>query len=174
MTNSRPATVCALTLFLASTGALAGGPTSAQAQPPAGGVAAAITVTGCLERWSATAAGSTTDPATTEPPAGVEFVLRSAEDPPGTGTAGDAPEAAPRRYLLLAGPELNLAAHQRHTVRVHGAIAPQPTAGASPADQAVEPSARETNLPERAEPAAYRLNLIQVDSLTMISTECRG
>jgi hypothetical protein len=57
-------------------------------------------------------------------------------------------------------------------VKVVGSIAPQPSEGASAVDRAVDPSRAETNLPEQPASEAYRTNLIEVSSLTMVSRSC--
>ena len=76
------------------------------------------------------------------------------------------------RYLLLPQRTLNLAAHLGHRVRIDGTIAPQPTEGATLADNLSNPAARETNLPEGPESKSYRDNVIDVASLTMVAPAC--
>lgn len=151
-------------------------PTASRAQTPSPkpetGAVASVTVTGCLERWSAAKPDGASDPAADAPPAGAEYMLTSQDPDPASRAAASGPESK-KRYLLLDNPKVDYAAHLRHTVTVVGTITPQPTPGASAEDRAIDPSTRETNLPLRPEPAAYRLNLVEVSSLKMVSNECR-
>jgi hypothetical protein len=143
-------------------------PQAAQAKT---GVVATVTATGCVERWTPQPGDTTT-----KPPDGVQFILTHIEGKTASATTAGAPatEKTPpaAHYLLLPQPSLNLAAHVNHRVRVDGTIAPQPTEGASPADVAINPAARETNLPEAPESKSYRDNLIDVKSLTMVAGTC--
>ena len=132
---------------------------------------ATVTATGCLERWAPTP-GDTAGKA----PDGVQFVLTGIEGltasatSAGVGTSEKTPPAA--RYLLLPQPSMNLAAHLNHRVKIDGTIAPQPSEGASLADNLSNPAARETNLPEGGESKSYRDNLIELSSLTMVAGSC--
>lgn len=143
----------------------------AQPATPSTGVVATVTATGCVERWSPEA-GETA----TKAPDGVEYVLTHIEGRTASATTAGAPtpERTPpaARYLLLSEPKLNLGAHVNHRVRIDGTVAPQPTQGASLADNLTNPAARETNLPEGPEPKSYRDNLIDVSSLTMVAPAC--
>lgn len=151
--------------------------TTAQAQQPPQaaqaktGVVATVSATGCVERWTAQPGDTTT-----RPPDGVQFVLTHIDGKTASATTAGAPpiEKTPpaAQYLLLPQPSLNLAAHVNHRVRIDGTIAPQPSEGASPADAAINPAARETNLPEHGESKSYRDNLIDVKSLTMVAATC--
>ena len=140
------------------------------------GVVASITVTGCLEKWSSAAPPSPTGAPTEKAPAGAEYVLTHVEGQTESATAaggGKTEQANPQtRYLLLPSPAMDFSAHVNHRVKVAGTIAPQPSEGASPADRAINPSASETNLPERPESRAYQTNLLEVSSLTMVSRSC--
>jgi hypothetical protein len=91
-----------------------------------------------------------------------------------TASGGGSPDRTEpeTRYLLLASKTVDYETHLRHKVRIVGTIAPQPTEGASPTDRVVEPSTRETNLPAGPESRAYRTNLLEVASLTMVSRSC--
>jgi hypothetical protein len=86
-----------------------------------------------------------------------------------------APHTAPtpQRYLLLESTAVDYAAHVNHRVRIGGTIAPQPSTGASLAQQIVDPSTRETNLPAKAETASYDGTLVDVSTLTMIAPTCK-
>jgi len=153
-----------------------GTPQPSQAGKPVAGVVASVTVTGCLERWSTAAPPSPTGAPTEKAPAGAEYVLTQVEGHTESATAaggGKTGQADPKaRYLLLPSPSMDLSAHLNHKVKVAGTIAPQPSEGASPADRAINPSASETNLPERPESSAYQTNLLEVSSLTMVSPNC--
>ncbi len=166
-----PAALLALGLALlpADTAESSAQSSSPQPKPETGSVAS-ITVTGCLERWAPAVPDGASDPSAERPPAGAEFVLTSRERE--TGAAGDAGIASAKRYLLLANPGVNYAAHLRHTVKVVGTITPQPAPGASPEDRAIDPGARETNLPQRPGPESYRMNLVEVSSLEMVAEKC--
>lgn len=143
---------------------------SAQPTAPKAGVVATVSATGCLEKW--TPAASDTGKA----PDGVQFVLSRIDGHTASATSADAgktektPPAA--RYLLLSQPAQNLAAHLNHRVKIDGTIAPQPTEGASLAENLSNPAARETNLPEGPESKSYRDNLVEVLSLTMVAKSC--
>lgn len=145
----------------------------APAQTSKTGVVATLSVTGCLERW-APDAGSGGD-AAAKPPAGVQFMLTHAQGQSASATSG-APttQAAPSpdRYLLLESKTVDYAAHLNHRVRITGTIAPQPSTGASLAQQIEDPSTRETNLPAKAETASYDGNLVDVSGLTMVARSC--
>jgi hypothetical protein len=134
-------------------------------------VVATVSATGCIERWSPQS-GDTTAKA----PDGVQYVLTRIDGKTlsATSAGGGAPEQTPAaaRYLLLSQPSQNLAAHLNHRVKIDGTIAPQPTEGASLADNLSNPAARETNLPEGPESKSYRDNLVDVSSLTMIANSC--
>ncbi|MEP6783165.1 MAG: hypothetical protein ABI983_05810 [Acidobacteriota bacterium] len=124
-----------------------------------------------MERWSAQAGDTIT-----KAPDGVQFVLTRIDGRTESATAagGGTPEQTPpaSRYLLLPQPALNLAAHLNHRVRIDGTIAPQPTEGASLADNLTNPAARETNLPDGPESKSYRDNVIDVVTLTMVAGSC--
>jgi len=149
----------------------------AQAQQPAQashantGVVATVTATGCVERWSPQP-GDTAG----KPPDGVQFVLTHIDGRTESATAagGGTPEKTPpaARYLLLPQRTLNLASHLAHRVRIDGTIAPQPTEGASLADNLTNPASRETNLPDGPEPKSYQDNVLDVSSLTMVAATC--
>lgn len=137
------------------------------------GVVATLSITGCLERWTPDpAAGG--DPASLKPPAGVQFMLTHAEGQAASATSntGKPQSAPPERYLLLESKTVDYAAHLNHRVRIAGTIAPQPSTGASLAQQIVDPSTRETNLPARPETASYDGNLVDVSALTMVARSC--
>ncbi len=144
-----------------------------QGQQPDAGVVATLSVTGCLERWAPMpAAGG--DPAVVAP-AGVEFMLTQIEGQTvsATSTTSTAqPAAAKERYLLLPAKGMNYAAHLNHRVRIAGTIAPQPSTGASLAQQLTDPGSRETNLPAVPEAASYGGNLVEVSTLTMVARSC--
>ena len=155
---------------------LAGTAMAAQAsgQKSETGVVATLSVTGCLQRWApdSVTAGET---AAAQPPAGVQFMLTDAEGraASATSTAARAQTApTPQRYLLLESKTVDYAAHVNHRVRIGGTIAPQPSTGASLAQQIVDPSTRETNLPAKAETASYDGTLVDVSGLTMIAPTC--
>ena len=137
------------------------------------GVVATLSVTGCLERWAPDPAASAD--AAAKPPAGVLFMLTHAEGQSASATS-ESPSAqtapAPERYLLLESKTVDYAAHLNHRVRIAGTIAPQPSTGASLAQQIVDPATRETNLPEKAETASYSGNLVDVSALTMVAKSC--
>ena len=137
------------------------------------GVVATMTVTGCLERWAPDPAAGA-DPAA-KPPAGVQFMLTHIEGQAASVTSGDGkpqPAARHERYLLLPAKNLNYAAHLSHRVRITGTIAPQPSTGASPAQQLADPASRETNLPARPEAESYDGNLVEVATLSMVAPAC--
>lgn len=137
------------------------------------GVVATLSVTGCLVRWVPDA--SPGGGAAAKPPAGVEFMLTDAQGQSASATSGapaPRPAPAPKRYLLLENKTVDYAAHVNHRVRIAGSIAPQPSTGASLAQQIAEPSTRETNLPAHAETASYDGNLVDVSSLTMVASSC--
>lgn len=138
------------------------------------GVVATLTVTGCLERWTPDPAEAA-DPNGAKPPAGVQFMITNAEGRSASATSGSGttqPPPAPERYLLLASKTVDYAAHVGHRVRISGTIAPQPSTGASLSQQIVDPSTRETNLPEKAETASYGGNLVDVSALSMVDRSC--
>ncbi|MEP7116941.1 MAG: hypothetical protein ABI880_05135 [Acidobacteriota bacterium] len=146
--------------------------TPPEAEKPVAGVVASIVLTGCLERWSDAAmkTGAAADTA----PAGAEFVLTTVDGniTPPAGAAGREKTAPKARYLLLSSPTMNYAQHVNHIVKVVGSIAPQPAEGASVADRIAEPGRAETNLPAGPTSEAYRLNLVEVASLTMVAKTC--
>jgi hypothetical protein len=163
-------TKCCVCVLVAGT-AIAG---QAPAQKSETGVVATLSVTGCLQRWApdAAAAGET---AAAQPPAGVHFMLTDAEGQAAsaTSTSPSAQSAPmPKRYLLLESKAVDYAAHVNHRVQITGTIAPQPSTGASLAQQIVDPSTRETNLPVKAETASYDGTLVDVSALTMMSRTC--
>ena len=137
------------------------------------GVVATLSVIGCLERWAPepTAAG---DAGGAKPPAGVQFMLTHAEGQSASATSNvQATQPAPtERYLLLDSTAIDYAAHVNQRVRISGTIAPQPSTGASLAQQVVDPSTRETNLPAKAETSSYDGNLVDVSALTMVARTC--
>lgn len=158
-------------------GVLSSGTVSTMQQAPTKsdtGVVATLAVTGCLVRWAPDpAAGG--DPAAAKPPAGVEYMLTNAEGQAASTTANTAtPQAAAKqeRYLLLPAKGVNYAAHVNHRVQIVGTIAPQPSTGASPVQQVVDPSSRETNLPARPEAESYDGNLVDVSGLKMVARSC--
>ncbi len=140
------------------------------------GVVASVTLTGCLERWSSEAAPSPTGAPAEKAPAGAEYVLTQVEGQVAPAApSGGAPTAQREqgtRYLLLSSPSTNFASHLNHKVKIVGTIAPQPSEGASPAEQIAEPSRAETNLPAGPPSEAYQINLIEVSSLTMVARTC--
>jgi len=152
----------------------------AQTTPqPAGGrattgVVATVAATGCIERWTSPgdAVGA---PDGEQAPAGVQYVLTQVEGATASATAAGAgkSESTPRqtRYLLLPSPAMDYAPHLHHKVKIAGTIAPQPSEGAAPETRAVDPTSRETNLPDRKS-AAYDDNLLEVASLTMVARSC--
>jgi hypothetical protein len=150
------------------------GAAQSAAQKSDTGVVATLAITGCLERW-APAPGAAADPAAAKPPAGVEFMLSQAKGQAESATSAAAtPQAATRneRYLLLPMKGVDYAAHVNHQVRITGAIAPQPSAGASTAQQIADPSSRETNLPARPEAESYDGSLVDVATFTMVAQSC--
>ncbi|MEO7156257.1 MAG: hypothetical protein ABI039_01770 [Vicinamibacterales bacterium] len=156
---------------------LSGSVTAAQApgqpQPSKTGVVATLSVTGCLVRW---APDSTTNAdAAPKPPAGVQFMLTHGQGLAASATSNaptTQPAPSPDRYLLLESKTIDYAAHLNHRVRIDGTIAPQPSTGASLAQQIEDPSTRETNLPAKAETASYDGNLVDVSTLTMVARSC--
>lgn len=137
------------------------------------GVVATLSVTGCLERWAPD--GTASGDAASTPPAGVHFMLTQAAGQSASATSNSpAPQPAPtpERYLLLDNKSIDYAAHLNHRVRIAGTIAPQPSTGASLAQQLADPSTRETNLPAQAETASYDGNLVDVSALTMVARTC--
>lgn len=137
------------------------------------GVVATLTVTGCLERWAPDA--SATGDAAAKPPAGVQFMLTNAQGQSASATSTSPaaqPAPTPQRFLLLESKAVDYASHAGHRVRIAGTIAPQPSTGASVAQQIADPSTRETNLPARAETASYDGNLVEVSALTMVARTC--
>ena len=156
---------------------LSGIVTAAQAptQKSETGVVATLSVTGCLERWAPDAAAG--GDAAANPPAGVHFVLTQAVGQSASATS-NSPAAqtapTPERYLLLDNTSVDYAAHLNHRVRIAGTIAPQPSTGASLAQQLADPSTRETNLPAKAETASYGGNLVDVSALTMVARTLRA
>jgi hypothetical protein len=146
-----------------------------QGDKPVTGTVATVTATGCLERWVPPPPAPGSDTTADKGPAGVEYVLTRVEGQAAsaTGGTGEPKKTGPEtRYLLMSGPSLNLAPHLNHTVKIAGSIAPQPSEGASPEQQIVEPSSRETNLPAGPTSEAYKDNLVVVTSLTMVSKSC--
>ena len=142
----------------------------APAQKSDAGVVATLSVTGCLERWSADPAA-----AATQPPAGVEYMLTNVEGQTvsATSTTSTPQRAvATERYLLLPAKGVDYASHLHHRVRIAGTIAPQPSTGASLAQQLADPGSRETNLPATPEAKSYGGNLVEVSALTMIARSC--
>lgn len=141
------------------------------------GVVATVSATGCLEAWRSD--DSVASPSVTpreKAPAGAHFMLTRVEGQTAstTGASVGKSEKTPRetRYLLLSSPGLDFTPHLNHKVKIVGTIAPQPSEGASPAERVADPSTRETNLPEGQKSEAYDYNLIEVSSLTMVSTAC--
>jgi hypothetical protein len=151
----------------------AAAPGAPQEPKPETGAVASVTATGCLDRWSAVKPDLGNGAPVERPPAGVQFVLTARDGETPATTPDAARSGTGKRYLLLDNPNVNYAAHLRHTVTVVGTIAPQPAPGASAEDRAIDPSARETNLPQRPEPAAYQMNLVEVASLKMVSADCK-
>jgi hypothetical protein len=146
----------------------------APAQKSDTGVVATLSITGCLERWAPNPAGGG-DPAAAKPPAGVRYMLTQAEGQAASATSNTAapqPAARHERYLLLDAKGVDYAAHVNHRVRIAGTIAPQPSTGASPLQQVIDPSTRETNLPARPEAESYDGNLVDVSALTMVAKSC--
>jgi hypothetical protein len=155
-----------------SLGVLAPQP-SAQQKTPRTGVVATVTATGCVQRWTP----STAD--TTQPddkgPSGVEYVLTDVQGETRSQTAaggGVAERTSPAtRYLLLPDPSLSLRSHLNHRVQIVGTVAPQPSKGASPRDEVIEPSSRETNLPT-TQPESFTDNVVEISKLTMLARKC--
>lgn len=153
---------------------------TSQPQPPRGekataGVVATVAATGCLERLKTDPAASPTD-APPQAPAGVEYVLTRVDGRTASTTAavtGETATAQPEtRYLLLSSPSTDFAPHLNHKVKIVGTIVPQPSEGASPAQQVADPTSRETNLPDGPKSKAYHDNLVEVSSVTMVSRSC--
>lgn len=163
------------TFAFATGAALAAQTTPPRVEKPAAGVVASVTLTGCLQRVPAemSAGGSDERPAM---PAGVTHMLTMADGvavpAPAAGAGGAATAERDRKFLLLASPTLALAPHENHTVKVVGTITPQPAPGATTEEKIAEPSRAETNLPAGPTPEAYRLNLVEVGSITMVSRTC--
>jgi hypothetical protein len=151
-------------------------PPPGQGDKAVAGVVASVTLTGCLERWSSQATASPTGAPTEKAPAGAEFVLTQVDGQTASATAagGGTPTATEqdKQYLLLSSPSIDLPAHLNHKVKIVGTIAPQPSEGASAVDRMIEPSSSETNLPQDRRSEAYRANLIEVSSLTMVARSC--
>ncbi len=146
-----------------------------QTEKPVAGVVATVTLTGCLERWTSEATPSPDGAPPEKAPAGAEFVLTNVAGQTASATAGAAATPARERgarYLLLSSPTMAFAPHLNHTVTVVGSITPQPSEGASAAERIAEPSRSETNLPAGPRSEAYRLNLVEVSKLTMVSATC--
>jgi hypothetical protein len=161
-------TACLACVVLAGTAIAAQAPQKSDT-----GVVATLSVTGCLQRWAPDAAAGET--AAAQPPAGVQFMLTGAEGRTASATStSPASQTAskPQRYLLLESKTVDYAAHVNHRVQIAGTIAPQPSTGASLAQQVVDPSTRETNLPVKAETASYDGTLVDVSALTMMSRTC--
>ncbi len=148
-----------------------------QTEKPVAGVVATVTLTGCLERWSNEATPSPDGAPGAKAPAGAEFVLTNVEGQTASATGAGATSAPTRehdaRYLLLSSPTMAFAPHLNHTVTVVGSITPQPSEGASPAERIADPSRAETNLPAGPRSEAYRLNLVEVAKMTMVSNTCK-
>jgi hypothetical protein len=165
--------VCGPTIACLGALAISTATAAAQSQPATvskTGVVATVSATGCIERW-APQAGDTNVKA----PDGVQFVLTGIDGKTVSATSADgAPGKTPSaaRYLLLSQPSHNVAAHLNHRVKIEGTIAPQPTEGASLADNLSNPASRETNLPEGPESKSYRDNVVDVSSVTMIAKSC--
>ena len=151
-------------------------PPRAQGEKPVAGVVATVTLTGCLERWHADPAAASSDETAAKAPAGAEFMLTNVDGQvapaPAAGGSTTPRQEHDKKYLLLSSPTLNLAAHVNHTVTIAGSITPQPSEGASPAEKIAEPSRAETNLPSGPRSEAYRLNLVEVSTVTMVARSC--
>lgn len=159
-------------------GAQTGQPPAPRAETPAAGVVASVTLTGCLEPFVAESAASPSDESAAQTPAGVKFMLTQANGQatpaPAAGGGGGATAERDQKYLLLSSPTLALAPHVNHTVKVVGTITPQPAPGATAEDKLADPSRAETNLPAGPRPEAYRLNLVEVSTITMVAKTCGG
>jgi hypothetical protein len=166
--TSRPIMICLACMLWSG---IAGG--QGRSQKSDAGVVATLSVTGCLVRWAPDVSGG--GAASAKPPAGVEFMLTDAQGQSASATSASPaaqPAPAPKRYLLLENKTVDYAAHVNHRVRIAGSIAPQPSTGASLAQQIVDPSTRETNLPAQAETVSYDGNLVDVSALTMVARSC--
>ena len=146
------------------------------APPTVPAVAATVTATGCVERWRADSTAAPAGAAADKGPAGVAYMLTHVQgetQSAGAASAGKAEATAPQtRYLLLPDSKVDFAAHLNHRVKITGSIAPQPSAGASLADAVADPTTRETNLPADSKSEAYRDNLVEVSTLTMVGRAC--
>lgn len=132
--------------------------TTRQSDPPT------VTVTGCLKAWDA----SLTPPAGT--PAGAaagRFLLTNLEPTPPAPTAPgkviDDPPPPNTQYVVTAEPDVNLAAHVNHKVRIEGRVAMQDAAAAT-----AQPSAGRAATPSRAD----RWTALTATSITMVASTC--
>ena len=151
---------CAMTMTLSAQSNPPGGaqtpPTSPAERPSAS--ASKVTVTGCLEKASA----SSTSPTGTAGTAGTamdttKFVLNSVT-PSATGTAGTAGTATPSASSYkLDGDDAKLSPHVGHKVEITGSIDDKPS------------SARSETSPAAAAPAAPKL---KVEAVKMIAGTC--
>ena len=121
---------------------------------------ATLTVTGCLKAWDASVAPS--DPALAGAAAG-RFLFTNIQ-PPARGTAepGRVPPAN-TQYVVTSEPDVNLAAHVNHTVRIEGTVAVS--------DAAANPAQGHTG---RSASNADRWAGLKATSLTMVSSACTG
>ena len=125
---------------------------------------ATLTVTGCLKAWDASVAPS--DPALAGAAAG-RFLLTNIQPPaPGTAEPGTVSRVAPpanTQYVVTSEPDVNLAAHVNHTVRIEGTVAVS--------DAAANPAQGHTG---RSASNADRWAGLKATSLTMVSSACTG
>ena len=152
---------CALTMGLAAQTPPAGGsqqPPAPGAQRPAASSADKVTVTGCLEKASASAAPTGTSGAASSA-AGAKFMLKNAEaSKSAPGTAGTSGAAAPiASSYSLDGEDSKLAPHVGHKIEVTGSVADRPKSDkASPAAAAATPMAPK----------------LKVEAVKMIASSC--
>lgn len=146
----------------------------AKTSPTAVGSVASLTATGCLEPWRSKEADVPAGTPRDRAPAGVDYMLTGVEGQaiPAAGTGTRQSRLDDARLLLLSAPGIDFKSHVNQTVKIVGTIAPQPSEGASPAEHAADPSRSETNLPAAAPSEAFRLNLVQVSSLTIVAKTC--
>lgn len=123
-----------------------------------------LTVTGCLKAWDASVAPS--DPALAGAAAGRFLLTNIQPSAPGTAEPGTVrPKAPPAntQYVVTSAPDVNLAAHVNHTVRIEGTVAVS--------DAAANPARGHTG--SRAS-SADRWTGLNATSLTMVSSACTG
>ncbi len=125
---------------------------------------ATLTVTGCLKAWDASVAPS--DPASAGAAAGRFLLTNIQPSAPGTAEPGKVTPTTPpanTQYVVTSEPDVNLAAHVNHTVRIEGTVA-MSDAAANPARG--HTGSRTSN--------ADRWTGLKATSLTMVSPACTG